>query len=950
MTISPSFTISQQCFNTRLIFQPDNDRGHPKRKVGIRVYKNALTQSLLKCFGFAVRLQKGLYANKKSLSHWFQRHGKSISKQELSSSHLLVTKINSVFPRERRRVNPPRGPTIAKGLTLSEQSKLDTICFMYHIEEPALLRLKPKAKALLLAQETGLLSHLSLRLSFDKLKEWAEANAEKKGADALSLFEFFLTENKADLQEIRSITHPDLQKIVCNDWIYFKMRLEEGIPFSACFLMAVADRIHDNNVIEPIMANPELAKVFELKDPELEKLIFNKDLLKLFKTKKITLEDILALSLEQQDQLRNGVILKGLSKWLNAGIPWSSIAKLTTDDWSYLSNLSEDIQKIAPCFLIYFDETLEKLKTKEVNKEKLNIFDDRDLITKLKLSDKEMKKSALIRYLMTIDPYLLGREIYMRTPVKRNENGMKESMVTFEKQEVVPFRGSITYTYQYGKRIDSNGTLEQGLFLEGTLKRGTQVTKGGKTLFFDPDLFVKPETDLFFNPQRTVTKKGSINFAHVFLKGKVQLIAVECTENKTYKTYEGCNEEAMVHLALNSHGNLKSLLSSPDLNIDEAKLIQLLQRPSEKLGGSIPLFHLDSSDLEAALFIAKKQSVKLDLHTPDQKTGKTLLSKYAGMIMAAPLIALILEIDPEAIRNPKESYFTRALTRGCDQTGFLLLKTLKNQQIPLTTEEEWLKKAYQNDLSFTDEEFLKLDIKLKKDLYRIANIFANDAFVLRLNGLGMEEKPLDLKGPAILSENMDVVRVKNAIKTFLMELRQKDALFTEDEFQEYNQKNYVDKGLNIGRILGRNFVEDRAKKLGLTTIKVPKKIAVIKNNSEMILIHLDEKMELLTSDLHVYSEQIHPVNRKMTPKENEELKRIISDTGYRDLHPNNFIIANDGIYFIDTEYSNFLQRQDEEEQKLNEENRARLGFKHRYKPFLFPVKELLKNTKKLLLE
>ncbi len=57
--------------------------------------------------------------------------------------------------------------------------------------------------------------------------------------------------------------------------------------------------------------------------------------------------------------------------------------------------------------------------------------------------------------------------------------------------------------------------------------------------------------------------------------------------------------------------------------------------------------------------------------------------------------------------------------------------------------------------------------------------------------------------------------------------------------------------------------------------------------------------------LKIFAEEIEEDNRLISFKEAEELITLIEASGFSDIKAANFIIAKDGIYFVDTEFNSF---------------------------------------------
>jgi hypothetical protein len=123
----------------------------------------------------------------------------------------------------------------------------------------------------------------------------------------------------------------------------------------------------------------------------------------------------------------------------------------------------------------------------------------------------------------------------------------------------------------------------------------------------------------------------------------------------------------------------------------------------------------------------------------------------------------------------------------------------------------------------------------KRNLYRQANITHNFGLVRHLNDLGMKPTVPSFPGPAIISTSMDIDTKYNAILGFLKNLRENNRLFTGKEFKDISEKRWINKGNKLSRILGCDFLDQKIIELQLKHIKVPLKIAVVKDSEELTI-------------------------------------------------------------------------------------------------------------------
>lgn len=265
--------------------------------------------------------------------------------------------------------------------------------------------------------------------------------------------------------------------------------------------------------------------------------------------------------------------------------------------------------------------------------------------------------------------------------------------------------------------------------------------------------------------------------------------------------------------------------------------------------------------------------------------------------------------QPKSLNKTKKTSLSKALQSGQSETAQKIIDSMIEQNTPFTELEFWQIKPLKN-LDFRDEEFLALDSRTKRLVFRTANNVINIQFVERLNRLGMHTSEFSIKAPSILSELMDVAAIHRTIFQFLIQLRQENRFLTKEEFADQSSLNsWVEKS-NFTRILGSNHISQLGQKLGLKYIKVPEKKAVLASKDmssiTFTLCRYGEGLIYLDSgDLGVCAQKIQQVNRFLSREEITELFTVIDATNFLDLHNHNFIVGADGIYFIDTEFKSF---------------------------------------------
>lgn len=486
------------------------------------------------------------------------------------------------------------------------------------------------------------------------------------------------------------------------------------------------------------------------------------------------------------------------------------------------------------------------------------------------------------------------------------------------------------YLFHECQRTLPDGTHEAGTFINGVLQKGIR-TQGGQTVFLCPKLLLS----------EPMLRNGEIelNFAEVTIDGRTQIIPVQtaykqrvCASTKEYMRYPGSLNEALLKIAEdtpyrlfrseNSPNDLrefriKFILELADKYLPQTKsFLTYLLTPNDQ--DRLPLHTINKKSLFwEILELAQSNSLTIDLRTIDPVTRETLFSKWAGT-GDVKLTQALLKLDPSVIRQTEgreESFFMRAVLGGFTEEAQLLLQAMQENLIQLTPADRWIQKAFTNDCHFTQEEFLQLPIELRKKIFKVANTFIHKEFLQKLRDFGMHQPPAQPEGAALFSYNMDALDVERTLQTFLSTLRKEGLLLTKEEFGQKSPAQYFSKGDDIGRILGRDYIERTAKRLHLSYIKVPKKTAVIQPENAQTLalaftVSRGGEMDIKCPHLQIYAERIEPLERNATRAEMKGLLDLLEATGFNDFYGQNLLIGKnqngeEGIYFIDTEYTNF---------------------------------------------
>jgi hypothetical protein len=260
------------------------------------------------------------------------------------------------------------------------------------------------------------------------------------------------------------------------------------------------------------------------------------------------------------------------------------------------------------------------------------------------------------------------------------------------------------------------------------------------------------------------------------------------------------------------------------------------------------------------------------------------------------------------LSNTSKTPLSKALAHGDGQTA----QALMGQTAEYTLQERWQITVFKN-ADFNDEEFLSLTPELQRLIYRTANNFNNILLVARLNTLGTYNfVDISIKKPCILSMRMDCATTYQNVSDYLVKLRQENRLLTETEFKDLHaHQSWRKKDHKITRIFGRDCILQLIEKLHLKHIKVPEKKVVISSNQETLSFEIAQcgdqgLVDLRCDEIDIYAQTVQRTDRFVSREEITELLIIIEAANFSDLWDRNFIVAEDGIYFIDTEIKSFI--------------------------------------------
>ncbi len=211
------------------------------------------------------------------------------------------------------------------------------------------------------------------------------------------------------------------------------------------------------------------------------------------------------------------------------------------------------------------------------------------------------------------------------------------------------------------------------------------------------------------------------------------------------------------------------------------------------------------------------------------------------------------------------------------------------------------------NIAISVQSFSSLDENTKNATYQQANETHQVHVVRQLNQQGIKPQSPQAPSPSIASQYMDIATKYDKILGYLKELRQTHRLLTEQEFQPLSTRKWIHKN-DINRMLGCDHIMRKIAENNLKYIKVPEKIAVIENTEYLNIngfVDTFSFYSIETDQIKVFAQEVKRVDRKLSRDEIDELITIVAAANFVDLWPANIFIAEDGVYFIDTEFKSF---------------------------------------------
>lgn len=470
--------------------------------------------------------------------------------------------------------------------------------------------------------------------------------------------------------------------------------------------------------------------------------------------------------------------------------------------------------------------------------------------------------------------------------IRKYANGVVEKVSSVDERAWEDWKGC---------RIYPNGIIEDGGFRSFKLSHGTQVEKG---------------TTTYFSPDRLVGNYGlGRHLMYATVHGKKSLIVIgNKPGSKEYSwQYIQVHEELIPAIA----NILKSTGNSSEKAIHEVFSSINFKEFVEYLFTSYAIFELHATPLQIILKVIQKQGLPVNLHLQQPSSQKTLLQLYVDN---PRIVKALLAADPTLIQRKEgvETSFVCALLEGSQKGATLILKAMDEAGMVLIERETLFKRIAFSEGAVAVEQLRALNERDQRIAFQLANMYTHFTVIqsFRPLGLGRQEPLLRSEGPSIFAYNMDALEMHEHLRAFLKGLRSKGLLLKNSEFTKPQREKHIRKERDIGRILGRDYIENKARELGLKHVKVPKKIIVMDDDAPLGLV-LDPNLgiRVYSQNAKIYAQRINASDRAIRLEEVTELLRLFEATGYSDIHWGNIIIGEDGVYIIDTEFTNFWVHQ-----------------------------------------
>lgn len=445
----------------------------------------------------------------------------------------------------------------------------------------------------------------------------------------------------------------------------------------------------------------------------------------------------------------------------------------------------------------------------------------------------------------------------------RYENGIVEEIYSQE------------YNYWYGKRAFPSGKVELGKFYRFSFCEGT-IEENGAVLYLHP---------------RTIIGDAGLDRHIVKINGK--LIVLKQIDRENFVAVDEDLHQNLLNILSRSErvskNDLEALFSSPE------SLSEFIQH----LVSKNLIFSLNSWVFFHLLELAEDYKITLNLPLIHPVTQVSLLNKYSDN---ANVIKILLKLEPSLIQRSGsgEIPFVNSLFAKRKKATKALLKAMNAQNVALLPRESLFRKIALVEGAVSVEDLKALSRDDQEMAFRLANMYSNLEVlkIFRTLGFVRTEPLFRPEGPSIFGFNMDALEIQEVLAQAL-----KGRIISKSNFK--NNNTYIEKGGDVGRLLGRDYILRTIQRLGLKHVKVPEKF-IVADESEPLKIRVNPDHSITAeSAVDVYAVRVNRSDRKITSDEVKELLALFEAAGFSDIHWGNIIIAADGVYIIDTEFTNF---------------------------------------------
>ncbi|MFN4173636.1 MAG: hypothetical protein ACK4HV_00830 [Parachlamydiaceae bacterium] len=440
---------------------------------------------------------------------------------------------------------------------------------------------------------------------------------------------------------------------------------------------------------------------------------------------------------------------------------------------------------------------------------------------------------------------------------------------------IVEETNSVLVSEWIGKRIHPNGKTEIGRFFRFNFWIGT----------------IEENDQVIYRRPRTIVGDVGLDRHIADIDGK--LTVLKQIDDENYVAVEEDLFKSIVNILSRTtrveKRDLETIFNSPES----------LSNFIEYLISTNLIFNLNSWVFFHLLEVAEEYKITLKLPSIHPETKVSLLNQYSDN---ANVINILLKLEPSLIQRSgsDEIPFVKSLFAKSKKSTQALLRAMSDQNVALLPREALFKRIALAEGTVSVEDLKVLSRHDQEMAFRLANMYSNLEVlkIFRTLGFVRNEPLIRSEGPSIFGFNMDALEMQQALAQAL-----KGRVLPKSGFK--NSDSYIDKGGDIGRLLGRDYILRTIQRLGLKHVKVPEKF-IVADDSQPLKIKVNPDHSIIAeSYVDVYAIRVNRSNRKITVDEVKELLVLFEAVGFSDIHWGNIIIAEDGVYIIDTEFTNF---------------------------------------------